>query len=330
MEVTGSLFLSLNFENEVPNRIMLVPADKIVKGRDGREWKNPNPKQTALNSMARLPLLPIDENHSTDLAAPKGGASPAFGWMKNLCADESGAVYADVEWTERGREAIAKKEYRFISPVFLYNEKSEINCILRAALTNSPNVNLPALNSERLENNFEEKTMNKELLAALGLPGTATEADALAAAKALNASKPKTDVQTDKSAVDLAAYAPRADLNAMTERATTAEKQLAELNAARIKQEAETAVEEAIKARKIAPASKAEYLALCSTKEGIETFKKIVAATPAIIGDETQAPEGTPPAGESGVALNAEETAVAKAMGYTVEEYQKIKEGGKK
>ncbi|MDR1858799.1 MAG: phage protease [Treponema sp.] len=329
MEVTGSLFLSLNFENEVPSRIMLVPADKIVKGRDGREWKNPNPRQTALNSMARLPLLPIDENHSTDLSAPKGGASPALGWMKNLCADASGAVWADVEWTERGRDAILKKEYRFISPVFLFNKEGEINCTLRAALTNSPNLNLPALNSERLENINEEKFMDKALLAALGLPETATEADALAAAKAMNAAKAKADAQTDRSPVDLTAYAPRADLNAMEARASAAEKQLAELNAARLKQEAETAVDEAIKARKFAPASRAEYLALCATEAGLESFRKIAAATPAIIGEGTQAPEGTPPAGGSGVALNAEEAAVARAMGYTVEEYQKIKGGSK-
>jgi phage I-like protein len=327
---TGSLFLSLNFEGGVPSRIMLVPADRIVKGRDGREWKNPSPKQTALNSITRLPLLPVDENHSTDLSAPKGGASPAFGWMKNLCADESGAVWADVEWTERGRDAVSKKEYRFISPVFAFNKEGEINCILRAALTNSPNLNLPALNSERLENNFEErKFMNKELLAALGLPETATEADALAAAKALNASKPKTDVQTDKSPVDLTAYAPRADLNAMEARASAAEKQLAELNAAQLKKDAEAAVDEAIKNCKIAPASKAEYLALCATQDGLSRFKAIMTATPAIIGEGTQAPEGTPPASGSGTALNAEETAVAKAMGYTVEEYRKIKEAGK-
>jgi len=327
---TGSLFLSLNFEGEVPSRIMLVPADRIVKGRDGREWKNPSPKQAALNSITRLPLLPIDENHSTDLSAPKGGASPAFGWMKNLCADESGAVWADVEWTERGRDAVSQKEYRFISPVFAFNKEGEINCILRAALTNSPNLNLPALNSERLENiNEERKTMDKTLLAALGLPETATEAEALAAAKALNASKPKADAQTDRSPVDLTAYAPRADLNAMEARATAAEKHLAELNAAQLKKDAEAAVDEAIKNRKISPASKVEYLALCATQDGLGRFKAIMTATPPIIGDGNQSPEGTPPAGGSGVALNAEETAVAKAMGYTVEEYQKIKEGKK-
>jgi phage I-like protein len=327
---TGSLFLSLNFEGEVPSRIMLVPSDKIVKGRDGREWKNPNPKQTALNSITRLPLLPVDENHSTDLSAPKGGASPALGWMKNLCADESGAVWADVEWTERGRDALAKKEYRFISPVFLFNKEGEINCILRAALTNSPNLDLPALNSERLENiNEERKTMDKALLAALGLPETANITEALAAVQALNAAKPKTDVQTDRSPVDLTAYAPRADLNAMEARATAAEKQLAELNAAQLKKDAEVAVDEAIKNRKIAPASKAEYLALCATQDGLNRFKAIMTTTPPIIGEGTQAPEGTPPAGGNGTALNAEESAFAKTTGYTVEEYQKIKEAGK-
>jgi phage I-like protein len=330
MESIGSLFLALNSENEIPSRITLVPPDKTVKGRDGRVWKNANPKQTALNSTAYQPLLPIDENHATDLSAPKGGSSPAMGWMKNLCADERGAICADVEWTERGREALAKKEYRFISPVFLFNEKSEINCILRAALTNSPNLNLPALNSEQRNNTLQEtKPMNKELLAALGLPETATEDEALAAAKALNASKAAASPQTDTSRVDLTAYAPRADLNAMETRAVAAERQLADLNAAQLKKEAEAAVDESIKARKFAPASREEYLALCSTKEGLERFKSIAAKTPAIISSETQAPEGLPPAAGGGVALNSEELTVAKAMGYSEEEFKKLK-GDKK
>jgi phage I-like protein len=327
---TGSLFLSLNFEEGIPSRIMLVPADKTVTGRDGREWANPDPRIVALNSNKRLPMLPIDENHSTDLSAPKGGAAPAFGWMKNLCADASGAVWADVEWNERGQDALARKEYRFISPVFLHNEKGEINCILRAALTNSPNLNLPALNSERLENNNEmEVSMYKALLAALGLPETATEAEAVALAKSLNAARGAAAPQTDKSTVDLAAYAPRADLNAMEARAVAAEKQIAELNAAQLKKDAEAAVGEAITNRKIAPASKAEYLALCSTREGLETFKKIAAANPVIISTETQAPEGAPPASGGGVSLNSEDMAFAKAASKTPDEWAKLKEAGK-
>ena len=322
---TGSLFLSLNFEGEVPSRIMLVPADKVIKGRDNREWKNPNPKMVALNSNARLPLLPVDENHSTDLAAPHGGASPAFGWMKNLCADETGAIWADVEWTERGREALNKKEYRFISPVFNHSEKGEINCILRAALTNAPNLNLPALNSERLENNVKESNQMKSILAFLGLPETATEAEALAAVSAMKTSL--NAAQAKPQGVDLSVYAPRTDLVAMQGRAETAEKELASLNSAKLKAEGEAAVDQAIKDRKVAPASKAEYVALCSTQEGLDSFRKIMATTPAVFADASQVPAGTPPSTQT--SLNAEEIAYAKSLGYSEEDWKKIKEVSK-
>ncbi|GHV76495.1 Mu phage protease GpI [Spirochaetia bacterium] len=331
MEITGSLFLSLNFESgTLPNSIELIPAGVSIQGRDGRKWKNGQPQKVVLNSMARLSKLVIDENHATDLSAPKGGASPAMGWMTNLRTGEGGSIQADVEWTKRGEQAVLNKEYSFISPVFLHDDQGEITTVLRAALTNSPNLQLPALNSEQPEKNNKEALMNKALCTALGLSESATEAEILAAVTALNAAKPVgVQTQTDTTKVDLAAYAPRADLNAMEARAVAAEKQLADLNAVQLKQKAETAVDEAIKNRKIAPASRAEYLSLCATQEGLEAFKKIAAATPAIISTETQAPEGTPPAACGGAALNAEETELAKAMGYSVEEYQKIKEGKK-
>ena len=321
METVGSLFVSLNFEGEIPGRIELVPAGTLVKGRDGRTWKNQNPKQVALNSNARLPSLPIDENHSTDLAAPKGGSSPAFGWMSNLCADESDAVWADVEWTERGRGALAKKEYRFISPVFSTNEKGEINCILRAALTNTPNLQLPALNSEQPEQiTTEDEYMEKELCAALGLAETATVNDALAAIDTLKTAR------NAAQHVDLAAYAPRAELNAALERAVNAETQAAELNAAQLKKEAAAAVDEAVKAGKIPPALTETYINLCATREGFERFKDIAAKTPAIIDGKPQVPAAPP---DSGVSLNSEDAAFARAAGYSVEEWRKIKEAGK-
>ena len=314
---------------------MLVPAEKIIKGRDGREWKNPVPKQVAHNSNERLPMLPVDENHSTDLSAPNGGSSPAFGWMKNLCADENGAIWADVDWTKRGRDALLNKEYRFISPVFMHSEKGEINCILRAALTNSPNLNLPALNSEQVNNNKLEVPMKKELCAVLGLPETATDDEIIAAlkslaasVKSLNAAQAAAKTQTDKTPVDLAAYAPRADLNAMESRAVAAEKQLAELNAVQLKKDAEALIDEALKNGKIPPANKPEFLSLCATREGFESCKKIVAVNPAIVETKAQAPANAPP-GSGSVALNAEDSAFAKAMGYTPEVWAKLKEDGK-
>jgi len=336
MEITGSLFLSLNVESgALPSSLELIPAGILILGRDGRKWKNSNPKKVAFNSMARLSRLVIDENHATDLSAPKGGASPAMGWITNLHAAENGSIHADVEWTKRGSEAVLNKEYSFISPVFLHDSKGEITTVLRAALTNSPNLQLPALNSEQQKNTTEEVMDKKALCEALGLPETASDDEVLAAVKAaqgkaLNAAGQGTPLaQTDTTKVDLAAYAPRADLNAMEARAVSAEKQITALNAAQLKKDAEAVVDAAVKARKIAPASRDEYLALCSASTGdLERMKNIFSKSPEIISTETLSPEGMPPAKE-GLALNAESTALAKAMGYTTEGYQKAKEDGK-
>jgi phage I-like protein len=275
--------------------------------------------------MARLPKLPIDENHATDLAAPKGGASPALGWMTNLNADETGAICADVEWTPRGREAVLNKEYGYISPVFLFNKDGEINCILRAALTNSPNLGLPALNAAQKNNDTEDKTMDKALCAALGIAESAGLNDALAAIEKLKTAR---NAQT-AGGVDLQTYAPRAELNAALEKAVAVEKQLAELNAQAFKKEAEAAVDEAIKTGKFPPGSRETCLALCADKTGLEKFKTLAAANPAIVDGKVQAPSGDPPPAAGGAALNSEESALAKAMGYSVEEFQKIKEAGK-
>jgi phage I-like protein len=113
----------------------------------------------------------------------------------------------------------------------------------------------------------------------------------------------------------------------MEMRALNAEKQIVELNAAQLKKDAAAAVDEAITHRKIAPASKAEYLALCATKEGLESFRKIAAVSPVIISTE-QAP-ATAPASSEKVALNSEELAFAKAAGKTPEEWAKFKEANK-
>lgn len=330
MEITGSLFLSLNFEGDtLPEKIEIVPAGETIIGRDGRKWKNHDPQKVAAASLARLPAMPIDINHSTDLAAPKGGESPAVGWMKNLRAETNGAIVADVEWNERGRQALSKKEYKYISPVFYTGAGGEINCVLRAALTNSPNLELPALNSEQPEeerkNKLTEESMDKELCAALGLPETASGADVL---KAVQALKTQPNASQGAANVDLSVYAPRTDLNAAIERADKAEKQLAELNASSLKAEAEAAVDGAIRAGKFPPASKGFYLEMCATREGVDKFKKFADTAPVVMNVTAQAPEGTPPA-SGGVSLNAEDSAIAKAMGYTDEEYAKVKEAGK-
>jgi phage I-like protein len=327
----GSLFLPLeNKQGEIPKRIQLLPPGPAIAGRDGRKWIMRDGEAVAAASNAWLPNHSIDENHAVDHKAPKGESSPAFGWFSNIKAEANGSIWADAEWTKRGTEAVANLEYRYLSPVFLHNEKGEISAVLRAALSNSPNLDIKSLNNFQTPeaappaSPAKENSMNR-ILAALGLSETATEDEALAAIAAL---KEKTSLNsTSPRPVDLAAYAPRTDLAAMEARASSAERQLAELNAAKFKSEVEGVIDQAVKDRKIAPASRDQYLSLCSTSEQLEGLKKVFAASPAIIGENAQAPAGTPPG--SRAALNAEETELAAAAGYSPEEWKKLKEAQK-
>ena len=327
MKTTDSLFLCLNsFDGKIPCRIQILPAGKEIVGVDGRRWKNSDPLSlcTKMNASDRVTVkngCVIDENHSTDLSAPHGGEAPAFGWFKNFTAETDGSIWADVEWNSRGEQAIRNKEYRYISPVFTRDKDGNITEILRAALTNNPNLDNPALNSS--QETEEEQNMDKELCATLGIPETATTQDALAAIAKL-----KTELNGAQSkGVDLAAYAPRADLAAMQERAEKAEKAYVELNAANLKAKATAAVEQAVKDGKIAPASKDVYMELCASEDGFAKFEKIVAATPSITG-ATQVPDKAPD-GKEKTELNAAEKDWASSMGYTEEDWNKIKEAGK-
>ena len=326
MKTTESLFLCLNAESGVPGRIQILPSGKEIRGVDGRHWKNENPAALCakMNASSRVTVkngCVIDENHSTDLSAPKGGTSPAFGWFRNFTVEADGSIWADVEWNARGRKAVAEKEYKYISPVFTRDKDGNITEILRAALTNNPNLDNPALNSS--QDTAEEKNMEKEICAALGLPETAATADCLAAISRL-----KTELNGAKDkGVDLSTYAPRADLAAAQQRAEKAEKELAEMNAASLKAKAISAVEQAAKDGKIAPASKAEYLELCASEDGLAKFEKIMAVTPSITGG-AQVPDKAPE-NKDAAELNAAEKEWASSMGYTEEHWKEIKEAGK-
>jgi phage I-like protein len=316
-----SIFLPLdNKQGETPKRIQLLPSGPNIKGRDGRVFVLKDAEAVAKASNEYLPNHSIDENHAVDLVAPIGGSSPAFGWFQNVTVEKDGSIWADVEWTEKGKAAVSGLEYRYISPVLFLQEEGVINLIARASLSNSPNLDIKSLNNSKQVKPAKELNM-KSILAFLGLSETATEAEALAAVSAMKTSL--NAAQTKGQSVDLTAYAPRADVAAMETRALAAEKQLAELNAASLKKETEAAVDQAIKDRKIAPASREQYLSLCSTKDGLENFKKAMAASPAVFGDTSQVPAGSPPGSQT--SLNAEEVAMAKSMGYSEDEWKTLK-----
>jgi phage I-like protein len=134
---------------DVPEWVELIPAGKF-SGVDGRgPFENDDPDSVVAASRAKMPQvgLVLDYDHSTDLAAPEGRPAPAAGWLKQFKV-ENGAIFARVEWTTDGAEAVKEKKYRYISPVFEHAKDGKVERILRAALTNNPAlINLPALAS---------------------------------------------------------------------------------------------------------------------------------------------------------------------------------------
>lgn len=308
--------LSPSSGDSAPSAITYLPspgADGFIRGIDGRAWRLSDPGRVAA-SLTRKRA--ISENHAGRLAAPKGLPSPAFAWITAARAD-AGGVVVDVTWTTRGKAAYLGGDYGYFSPEFLYDPAtSEITAIVGGSLTNDPNLPQLALNSEHTQ---EQSPMSLKAIAlALNLAETADEAACLAAITTL-----KSEKQTALNAAahpDPQAFAPRAELQTALNRATTAEGELQKLKGDARETEINTAVQEALDAGKIIPATKDFYVGMCRAEGGLEKFKAFVAVQPQIAKPTTTAGKPGAPAGADG--LSAEQLAVCSATGITPEQFK--------
>ena len=130
----------------VPDWIHLLPAGPEVRTADGRgPYRVPSLQAVIAASGGKLP---IDENHSIDLAAPRGESSPARGHIVELQARDDG-LWGRVEWTGSGTALLADRAYLGISPAITHDKDLNVTGILRASLTNRPNLRgLTALHQE--------------------------------------------------------------------------------------------------------------------------------------------------------------------------------------
>ncbi len=179
------LEVSLNRAGEAPDWVELIPAGPRVDGRDGRRFLVSDPQAIVRHFTDYGQDLPFDYEHSTEFKAVNGDAAPAIGWITALDV-RAGAVLGKVDWTDEGKRALQAREYRYLSPVLLYRETEdgEMNVVglASAALTNSPNLRVRALNREQKETPMDLAHIRK----ALGLTDTADEAAILAGINALN------------------------------------------------------------------------------------------------------------------------------------------------
>ena len=128
--------LAAPVEGAAPDWIHLLPAGAI-QTQDGRGPYSAADLSAIIAASAGK--LPIDENHAIDLAAPLGQPSPARGHIVELQARADG-LWGRVEWTASGRALMADRAYLGISPVIAHDPGNRIHAILRASLTNHPNL----------------------------------------------------------------------------------------------------------------------------------------------------------------------------------------------
>lgn len=312
----------------VPIRVQLIPAGPNIVGRDGRGWTfDAQAAAAVMQAFERGGVkLPIDRNHAQELRAPKGEESPAAGWIEALSIVD-GALWGDVQWTQRGHAEIAAREYRYLSPAFDYDPDSgRIQRLVSAGLTNSPNLHLQALNHR------EDSLMNRTaalvaaITTALGLAADATD-DAVATA--INAVKAQADdasaraLNAEKAQPSLDRYVPRADYDALVTRATNAENAIKARDAAAHQAAVDAAIGEALTAGKITPATEAYHRASCADAAGLERFRAFCAAAPEI-GGATDLGTRKPDAGKP-AALNAEEAAICRATGIDPKDFVAIR-----
>ncbi|MGO4558316.1 phage protease [Mesorhizobium sp. 2RAF21] len=170
---------------DVPEFIHLLPAGTFtgVDGRGPYELGDVDKLMAASLPVGRK--LPVDINHSIDLLNGTGKETPAVGWIVALEGREDG-VWGKVEWTAKGEQTLADKAYGFVSPVFTSHaaKPRRVVQLLRASLTNDPNLQLTALHTRDHSQTDGDPAMDEELRKALGLPETADEAAILAALEA--------------------------------------------------------------------------------------------------------------------------------------------------
>ena len=304
-----------------PEWIQLIPAGSF-HGRDGRGpylLSNPEAVIKATMALRMRAGIPIDYDHATDFGTPQGNPAPAAGWITEFAVRE-GAIWGRVEWTERAAQAIEAHEYRYISPVFQYAPSDgAITRLLRAGLTNNPNLYLTAISAAGDEENKMDEFLT-QLRATLGLDASALTDDILQRISAMS--------DTDASASHRAGSFDPARYVAVAE----FQQALTELNALktqRAREKAEHAVDAAIRSGKLVPAHREWAIAYCAADpRGFDTF---AARQPVVLPGELNLggdPRTALSRSHAGAMLSATEVAICGLLGVTANDFVKRKSSG--
>lgn len=322
---------------------MLLPAGDVIDCRDGRSYQNPDP-QAIVDAYNADPIeIMVDTNHDSVWT---GYDPAAHGWVKEMELRE-GAIWGEIEWTDRGVEVLSRKHFRYLSPAFLERPEGVITAIVSLGLVNQPAMTMPAVaRAETGSDPKNPKPKPKESLvtdeqlaqarAAYGLADDASvedvmaailaaapakeptkeEADAAAAAEAEAAAAAETKAGEGGDAPDLTQYVPRADYDVV---AAERDALKGEADAAPTEAEVTEAVDAAVATARIAPGSRAHYVAMCSTRKGFDAFTEFAKTGPKVVATAADPALKTP--ATAGSQLTAAEITICRSMGISQEKF---------
>lgn len=247
-------------------------------------------------------------------------AGKAAGWFKLSVKD--GELWAErVRWTEPAHAALAKGEWRYMSPAFSYDRDTRrVTALTNVALTNVPATHGldPLTQLARPEATEHEASSMKSVFVALGMPESANEGEALAKVAALTGIVAEIERATGKAGREAlgVVHAWRASAEQSAELA----KQIATLSAA----EAAREIDAAVKGGKLVPAMR-DWAAthFATDLPGLRAF---LAALPQVVKiDAKTEPVADPNAAAAELAITDEDRKVAKQLGISVEAMAKTR-----
>lgn len=290
--------------------VHLLPIGDFA-GRDGRGPYRLDSADVVMASSrehAGRRAIPVDYEHQIDHAEKNGQPAPAAGWITGLQSRTDG-IWGLVDWTPRAAEHLARREYRYLSPVFHHTRDGRVTRILRAALTNNPNLDqLTALASMETSMDPANDGLD-ELRSLLELPAEAAPPAILAKVRDLLTAR-------QSAAPDPAAFVPIGDFQRVTA-------ELMRVNQGVSLQAAQSTVEDQITAGRMPPFLREWGVALCTANK--PAFDAFIAKTgPNVRRLFEPGPAAKPfrAAGEPGSDLSDEERLVSAALGHTHDEFR--------
>ncbi len=281
----------------LPAWIKISPRGTFTT-RDGRTF-TVDPEALAARFDAEGVKVPVDLDHATAKKAFFGEEARAVGWIEELNARPDG-LYGRVEWLAEGERVLKARTHRYVSPTWPSKDDGSVSYLHSVALVAAPALSMPAVASAAIST--PETPMLKAIAKALGLNEDATEQSCLSAISEMAG---RVDKGVHQVTLDTLAAA-QAELGLIKKSAR--EKEVNDL------------IEGALAAKKITPAQRDQYAALCATDDGLKGVKGLLATMGPVL-QPSGLDDRTPPS--TIASLSAEDRQMMTDLGLSEEEYRK-------